>query len=230
MEVFYKASVADANENYIADLTINSITVKNIVATINDFSEELKASMSESSNYNGYMDGEDSLYISREVRLFIYDDIKGILKYSAYVSYRLKTLVHFERMSLLSTIQRRNDVKVKVMIPLVIAPTMETVKNGRTENVRLLNKSVDGQIVDLSAGGLAFACSNELDKDLLYNMVFDRTPRQVDVNLKIIREIQKPDGSYIYGCKFDNITQKDEELIRQYVFRALAQKHASTRR
>ncbi len=230
MEVFFKASVNDTNNNFIAELTVNSMTSSNVIATINDFSDNLKSSMSDTAiKSREYEDGEDSIYVNRNVLLYIYDDIRGILKYEAMVSYRLKTLVHFEHLSLIGTTQRRNDVKVKLNIPLEIAPIMENT-NPKAEKIRLLNKSVSGMIIDLSAGGIAFGCNVMLDKDLVYNMIFDKTARSLDIDLKIMRETQRQDNSYVYGCKFQNITSKDEELIRQYVFKALAERHTSIKK
>ena len=71
---------------------------------------------------------------------------------------------------------------------------------------------------DLSCGGLAFFCSQELELDEVVQVVIPVTSQPLLLHLKILRRHPTPEGATLYGGKFLDLLREEESMVREAVF------------
>ncbi len=85
--------------------------------------------------------------------------------------------------------------------------------------------SAEAETRDLSAGGFCFVMKANLEVDKEYEAVFSFLEEAIIIRFKIVRKIyHDTDNKYIYGCKFVNLSRKEEEIIRKKVFMIVSQR------
>ncbi len=90
--------------------------------------------------------------------------------------------------------------------------------------------SATAETRDLSAGGFCFEMEPNLEVDKEYEAVFSFLEEAVIIRFKIVRKIyHDTDNKYIYGCKFMNLSRKEEEMIRKKVFMIVSQRRQQQR-
>ncbi|MCL1941714.1 MAG: PilZ domain-containing protein, partial [Synergistaceae bacterium] len=123
--------------------------------------------------------------------------------------YRVKC----ELLKMVEIIQRRENFKVKVSIPITVALVDEDSIN-RVDRGREPTAQYPVEIIDLSASGVMFSSREEMDLGQMVEFTFDRTSHPFTVNAQIIRIQSFEDGRKGYGCKFINMPIAKESSIR----------------
>lgn len=113
-------------------------------------------------------------------------------------------------------VQRRNDMKIRQNITISIETKDESGKEV----------TVEGVIKDISAGGILFTSDYPFEMDQILSFNFDKTDEPIHLECQVIRiqpfkimvygEEEEKTG---YGCRFINLHNSTESVIRSYVFR-----------
>lgn len=111
-------------------------------------------------------------------------------------------------------IQRRNDVRVEVSVPVQLEPI------GRIENVA---RRIDTTTIDLSAGGLRVVVSDALPEDIQIKLrlsIPGREPVLAHGNVLRCQEIDEPTTTRRFwaAIRFTLIDEFDRREITRYVF------------
>jgi len=123
-------------------------------------------------------------------------------------------------------VQRRENFKIKVSIPVMI-------HFNNTDMTPVLDEEGNqveypAEIKDLSASGVLIATEKELEVGHVINFIFEQAAPPFPIEAKIIRK-KKSDGHISeFGCKFVKMTVEKESSIRRYVFRLQLAKAASS--
>lgn len=158
--------------------------------------------------------------VQNEVVLLMTHNIKGMCYFHGEAtniysgSAPREVNVVFSSLQKLETIQRRQDVKVKA----------HDMKINLALSFRGM-KEVTAELIDISAGGIMFACPSEMlmEKEIvIYH--FKSTKASFDVKARILRiqELKREtkDGQEeirCYGCCFEDIKPNEEYSIREFV-------------
>ena len=107
----------------------------------------------------------------------------------------------------LSSASPRKDVRVNVNI-----------------NSCILYDSDDGyfslsiRIRNISAGGMYFVCRSDLNMDKTYETIVDWIETPIIVRLKLLRKNLDKNNAFVYGCRFVDLLEEEERLLRAGVF------------
>ncbi len=175
-----------------------------------------------------FMDALDS-----EMPITFFDSVQGLVTYKCQLSNPKRFLqnglwlqsIDCMLDEVLSTLQRREDFKVNVDLPIniVVPSTLELEDNvrGLTEigDLRLL----DGKVVNISAGGIFFETSLLLPtENPLVTIISVATKQTIELNVKVLRVIMPEDDAedkvYGYGCKFVRLGASTEQSLRSFVY------------
>lgn len=111
-----------------------------------------------------------------------------------------------------SEVNARQDVKIDVDYNGTISYEQDN---------KPINCSV--KIRDLSCGGFCFASRVDLDVNKCYETVVPLTKEPLVLNFKIVRKLRE-EKTFIYGCKFLDLEDTVERMLRETVYRLLALK------
>jgi len=167
----------------------------------------------------------DNVITGEHVIIERYDNIDGVFKYKGVISYVLGDRISCSNLELISNIQRRQNVKIKVEFDYEINQFMVGDKLSSE-----LKTPISIHIRDISAGGMFFV-SNELmgvNQKFLYT--FDRGKARIDLVVEIIRLQSCRDYKMGYGCKFLNVGRKEENILNSYIFTEQIKQFSRTKR
>jgi len=167
----------------------------------------------DSSSIEMILEKADNVITGQAVIIERYDNIDGVFKYKGVVSYVLGDRISCTNLELISNIQRRQNVKIKVEFDYEIKQFMVGDKLSPEPKSPILI-----HIRDISAGGMFFV-SNELmgvNQKFLYT--FDKGKAKIDLIAEIIRLQSCREYKMGYGCKFLNVGRKEENILNSYIF------------
>jgi len=131
------------------------------------------------------------------------------------------------QMQLVESMQRRKHARVEVHLPVEV-----TVDTNPLAEVFDPTKQqyCEGEIINISGGGLHFRSRSKLPLDTLLALYFEVTGvGNVDAMAEVVRVVEKSDGFYM-GIKFVGLRPEVESKIITYVNQAqLRQKKDGTR-
>ncbi len=79
--------------------------------------------------------------------------------------------------------------------------------------------SLEVRLRDLSASGFCFVSQKDLAQDIRYELIFSILKEPIIINFDILRKVYRyEEKEYVYGCKFVNLDEKEEEMLRQQVY------------
>lgn len=206
MEITQKASIYTLNKYFICDANVIRIDGNELYLLITEdvFSE-----------------------LSTDLYVTIYDDVYGLLTYkgkvaeftkeilSAYeIHYKLKCVL----VEMIEVIQRRNNVKVKVTMPttmVLLDIENRPISDGKTRKV--INHNIT--IKDISASGILFISKEKYTIGQRFLFVFDKCAKPIEIVAEILRTQEHENDFKGYGCKFLNVPEAKEEIVRQFVFK-----------
>lgn len=159
---------------------------------------------------------EDEDPFQFEAEISFYTPLKGVVTcICEVVAHRTKILsggnIYSGRCKILSieTIrERRNDLKIKVSIPVLVHITDSQGKS----------QDVNGRTKDLSAGGVYLTCKYALNIDDTFEVTFLHKKIPICVRAMILRKDEYDNGLFGYGCKFLSLRGGEERMLRHYVF------------
>lgn len=195
----YKASVCDLEDQFICDVDVE--TSANFITLI--FPEGIEKGS-----------WEEGLNIT------FFDDLKGLVTYKCRLDRYTRREKRMAANCILGreqrAVQRRNDMKIRQNITISIETKDESGKEV----------TVEGVIKDISAGGILFTSDHPFEMDQILSFNFDKTDEPIHLECQVIRiqpfkimvygEEEEKTG---YGCRFINLHNSTESVIRSYVFR-----------
>jgi len=147
----------------------------------------------------------------KPTELLLYDPIQGVVRCRcrlfAPVPMGEMRAYRCEILETLSRNQRREDLKISIIIPT------DVVYQDRTYPAAIHN---------ISAGGALLVSSFAAQKGELLSFRFPKTSPPIPLTAKILRVDLRPPQvgklSYGFGCKFVNLSTQNESLLRGYIF------------
>lgn len=128
--------------------------------------------------------------------------------YSGIIHSILENQIKISSLKLIIDKERRKDIKTKFSQKGKII----SIKNQKGIYFPV-------NFIDISAGGIRFTSISQLDINDIFETNISLDNNQLLLTIIILREYRVLDDNiFNYGCKFKNITPKDDEIIRQYVF------------
>jgi hypothetical protein len=96
-------------------------------------------------------------------------------------------------------------------------------ENGYFDHGKMINEAFDGNVLDISASGLLFACP--LSSSLLTTLVLDseltvtiEAPyRTISVIARIVRKFKDKNATY-FGCRFMNMALEDTRFLFEHLY------------
>ncbi|WFA07880.1 PilZ domain-containing protein [Tissierella sp. Yu-01] len=184
---------------------------------------------------------DDKLYISttpddKEFKILrIGDMVRGIFfsgaigkSFDAIVSNRISgEIIIYELTNInnVTTIQRRQDVRVSCSIPIYFTDREFFINEDRKhlinqiEDIKL--NSTEGIIADLSGGGIKLVTSKKFNPDEILVFLFYLKDKPIIVKGQLLHKainIVKKTPLYNYGVKFLDITEAEREEIIRFLF------------
>lgn len=132
------------------------------------------------------------------------------------------------------TVQRRNFVRVDCSDPISYIADRDVIESvsfsrdlGRVEN-EITKHMKQGLMLDISAGGIKLYCEENISEGQRIILKF-----QIQNDVLILRGtvmhkqmLVNPSGiKYFYGIRFDDIIEKTQEMIVNYVFQIMRKIH-----
>ncbi len=205
------ASIYTLEDAYICDAAVSDIREDSVLLTMEESIAEIFA---------------------EENHVTFYDGTKGLLTYfctfSDYKEFYVSSdvincSVHCAIGEQLSVVQRRNDLKVPVDIPITV--------NFASRRERPIN--VPATIHNISAGGVFFTCRYKFRPGDFVNFSFSPKPggtallltvhilriQDRDILRKMIGSEADDPALFGYGCRFSDLSSRDEAQVRTFVFR-----------
>ncbi len=134
--------------------------------------------------------------------------------------------VECELVEVVSALQRREDFKIKVDLPVsvVIPAHVEIPEDYTNYNQEFSHNVVKGRSLNLSAGGIYFLADFKFPEELettIYITLSNNQKIRLPILILRVEEIQNSNDtvSYGYGCKYSNIPSGVESSIRNFVFK-----------
>ncbi len=206
-----KASIYSLQNAFLCDASVSNIKEDSVTLTLKD-------------------SGAD--FLTSEVNVTFYDGAKGLVTYfcelSGYKEFMtapnvFTSRVHCTLRKQLSTVQRRNDVKVPVNIPMRFS-----YSSGNEVEV-----NVTGTIRNISAGGIFFTCHYAFLTGSIVEFSFsprqDIAPILLKAEILRVQDMDSMQQSFRmdagdmdlrgYGCRFIDLSPHAEAQLRNYVFR-----------
>ncbi len=203
----HKASIYTVDKDYLCDAHVSRITDSSALFTFDE-------------------PGAD--YLRSEVLATFYDNKMGLIscycRLSCYKEYAVSPGIWNSSAvctfgEVITSLQRRNDLKVRVNIPTLLSYTDEEGSSSRTE----------GTVLDISAGGVFITCSREFSVGQIFQFSFKAGQKNLLLTAEILRihtfdqtETVSPAHSDTdmtgYGCRFIHMTSYEESAVRSFVF------------
>lgn len=120
-------------------------------------------------------------------------------------------LLELERISVLDPEVRRN-LRIPVRFDTLLYPLTGPCQGRRRV-----------ESVDLSCGGIAFVGTDELETDDLAELIIPITLNPLILRSQILRKQPLSRGRALYACKFVDLCDSEEALVREAVFNVQVQ-------
>ena len=169
------------------------------------------------------------LRVGDHIKSIVYDDDK-VTGFDATLTKRISGDIPIYELSFIdnfSKVQRREDVRVFSTIPILYTDNKYLLNiNDSTVKAKEITININkylnnGMISDLSAGGLRFSCSKNLNLGevllLVFNIADDSIITKGEIVYKELTSSPKK-TIYIYGIRFVYITEKLREKIINHNF------------
>lgn len=152
----------------------------------------------------------EKLKIARAIKFQMMHPTKGIMKYKGIVFSVMGLIIYIKQLEVLEVIQRREDVKAYMEVESKITPFLYESMG-----------STDVIIKDISCGGICLSSKNKLDTQIVYEIMIPFTRLPLELKFKVMRTIKSDnEGIFVYGCRFINLRNEEEAIIRSYVFKS----------
>ena len=202
----HKASIYTIDKEYLCDAHVSRITDSSALLSFGEPSAD---------------------FLRSEVLVTFYDNVMGLIscycRLSGYKEYSASTQGWNSSVvctfgEVVTSIQRRNDLKVRVDIPTSIS---------YTDNEGNIIK-VEACIRDISAGGVFITCCHAFSKGQVFQFSFTARQKNLLLTAEVLRvdmsehseesRAPGPSSAAGYGCRFKDMTSYEEATVRSFVF------------
>lgn len=204
-----KASIYSLEHTFLCDASVSHVREDSAILTIN---------------------GSAADFLTSEIYVTFYDGIKGLVTYFCELTDYKEEMpapdicyssVHCTVRDEISVLQRRNDVKIPVNIPVKVVMSSDPSRGA----------GIPAIIRNISAGGVFFICRRNLPKDMVvsFTLPLKKNAPALVLRVRILR-VQDPGGLRDiigseadddqlqgYGCCFVHTSPTAEAQIRNYV-------------
>lgn len=125
-------------------------------------------------------------------------------------------LLELDRISVLDPEVRRN-LRIPVRFDTLLYPLSSSCQGRRRV-----------ESVDLSCGGIAFVGADELEVDDVAEVIIPITLNPLILRSQILRKQPLSRGRALYACKFIDLCDSEETLVREAVFNVQVQNRPRT--
>lgn len=157
--------------------------------------------------------------LEQPVILHLVNGTHGIRIFSAITESHTYSTIFFTNLQLIRTIQRRSDVKIKLSARLSVYPMIYRTDGDQKIPVADLKHEIAIDLADISAGGVGFYCSEQLDRDKFYLLRMPLTDTCIELKFVVVRRVDHPRGRHFYGCKFQQTPPPVEHALRSFIYR-----------
>ncbi len=173
--------------------------------------------------------------LDAEMNITFLDENQGLIIFKCQLSAPRKFLsprgewlntIECELIEVVSSLQRREDFKIKVDLPvsIIIPQDIEIPDDFHNFTSEFGHNIVKGKCGNISAGGIYFTCDFKFKQDSETNIYISLSSGQkIRVQIKVLRvdELENSNGtkSYGHGCKYSKIPSGLESTIRNFVFK-----------
>lgn len=203
----HKASIYTVDKDYLCDAHVSRITDSSALFTFDEPSAD---------------------YLRSEVLATFYDNKMGLIScyclLSCYKEYVISPGIWNSSAvctfgEVVTTLQRRNDLRVRVNIPTILSYADEAGSFSRAE----------GTVLDISAGGVFITCSREFSVGQIFQFFFKAGKKNLLLTAEVLRihtsnQAERVSPAYSdtdmtgYGCRFIHMTSYEESAVRSYVY------------
>ncbi len=148
--------------------------------------------------------------IGQQVIVNIFDKFKGEIIYAGIIIEISDTRIIIENLEYIRGKQRREEVRVNVVMPIKI---YEVFYNN---TLITLEKYIHGFIVNLSANGFLLSTTLDLPVGLRFLLSLNINNRTMPVIAHIIRK-ENNNNKFYYGTQLSTVNNDDKKVIRQHV-------------
>ena len=161
-----------------------------------------------------YTQGESNSFIVPEMEVYInvYNCVKGECKYVGTVNRASFNNIEIGNISLISSLQKRDNTRVSKQLKYRFSHYFEGGEKRR------FDKPVDITILNISAQGIFLYCDRKFETGFRFTLLFRETPKPISLLVEVVRREEFP-GSFNYGCKFVDISEKDMDEIFRFVLK-----------
>jgi c-di-GMP-binding flagellar brake protein YcgR len=156
-----------------------------------------------------------------DVAVRVLDEVRGECLYAGYVSRVAADQLDVADLGLVSTLQKREVVRVRVAIPCrgtVVPHTAATATATVTEATATTGQRIDFTMLDVSAYGMRVLAHVELATGSLIRFRFEELDAPFVIDAVVVRGDQSRTGTH-YGCRFVGMTVRQTDSLFGYVLR-----------
>lgn len=177
-----------------------------------------------------------------DVTVRVLDEVRGECLYAGYVSRVAADQVDVADLGLVSTMQKREVVRVRVAIPCrgTVVPrtampapdddapwtdgatgtatATATATTTATETATAAGKRIDFTMLDVSAHGMRVLAHVELPAGSMIRFRFEELDTPFVIDAVVVRGEQSRTGTH-YGCRFVGMTVRQTDSLFGYVLR-----------
>jgi len=165
-----------------------------------------------------------------DVTVRVLDEVRGECLYAGYVSRIAPDQVDIAEPGLVSTLQKREVVRVRVAIPCrgtvvrhAAAPAPDDDLDGAggpAESAAAVEtgKRIDFTMLDVSAHGMRILARDELAAGSVIRFRFEELDAPFVIDAVVVRGEESRTGTH-YGCRFVGMTVRQTDALFGYVLR-----------
>lgn len=158
------------------------------------------------------VNGDFSLFAKQEVTVFVYNQVKGECVFAAKVlNLEVKHIV-FNNIKLVRSVQKRDNTRVSKVLHYKVTHKFEDDGKEKFK----IDHPLEITILNVSAQGLYLSCLEKFHMGYRFPLVFRELGKPIELIIEVVR-CEDYNGSYNYGCKFVEISQKDMDNIFRFV-------------
>ncbi len=105
---------------------------------------------------------------------------------------------------------RRADYRLELSIPIMISYVDRETRQ---------RKNTRGLTQNISATGVSILSHEQLPENLHFIVHFQAKDLMVAPQATVLRKAERENGTYVYHCKYENLSDDMESTIRSFVFR-----------
>ncbi|MFA9379944.1 MAG: PilZ domain-containing protein [Acetanaerobacterium sp.] len=147
------------------------------------------------------------------LKICAYDDMRGICWYLTSVELATPDRLILTDYNLLDVIQRRKNIKVKTTFSTNIYMVYDD-NDVRTA----LETPVKITVKDISVGGTYFVAEQVFLEGSYFEFYFNQGPKHLRIKTLILRMQVLPGEKLGYGCKFADITEKEQDILFSFLW------------